>query len=96
VWTALRKTPEFVQCNDSFAPPELVHLLFVTHGLRRGLHSGAALRLIFGGPFHFSQTSLPVAPTRASPPVAPKHNSYEEAPHPLSLGEQRTLHPLPR
>src|SRR6266849_2643449 len=42
-------------CNSSSAPPELDHFPLSTHGLRRGLDSCAASRLIYGMRLHFPE-----------------------------------------
>src|SRR6266849_6313722 len=52
--------------NSSSAPPELDHFPLSTHGLRRGLHSCVASRLIYGVQFHF-QRHLRVATQTLKP-----------------------------
>ena len=44
--------------NSSFAAPRLLHLPLCTHGLRRGLHSGAASRLKSWTAFHRNNENL--------------------------------------
>jgi hypothetical protein len=44
--------------NVSFAPSGLVNLTISTHGLRRGLHSVAALRLNIRGHKHLQLGAL--------------------------------------
>ena len=76
--------PDFVGLEPgrscSFAPPGLAHFPPGTHGLRRGLHSYAASRLIIGLLFHFSDDQRAMAQT---PPMTqtPLGRAKDASPH---------------
>src|SRR6266849_9610902 len=67
-------------CNSSSAPPELDHFPLSTHGLRRGLDSCAASRLIYGMRLHFPEAHSVATQTLEAVPFHGGLNSiYETA-----------------